>query len=83
MSSDTITRGEGRRVVSTKLYRSEFTNVMKICEAEGKSIHQKLRELVQQEIAGNPLTKQQKGIESEYEKFSIKQKQWNYEVKQT
>ncbi|MEK6909299.1 MAG: hypothetical protein AABX23_04575 [Nanoarchaeota archaeon] len=82
MSNDSITRGEGRRVVSTKLYRSEFANIMKICEAENKSIHQKLRELVQQEIVGNPLTKQKKGIESEYERVNIKQKQWNFEVKE-
>jgi hypothetical protein len=43
-------RGEERRVISTKLYRSEFVNLMKICEAEDKSIHQKLRELVQKEV---------------------------------
>ena len=43
-------RGEERRVISTKLYRSEFANFMKICEAENKSVHQKLRELVQKEI---------------------------------
>lgn len=48
-------RGEERRVISTKLYRSEFANLMKICDAEGKdgkpkSLHQKLRELVQEEV---------------------------------
>jgi len=43
-------RGEERRVISTKLYRSEFANLMKICEGEGKSVHQKLRELVQKEV---------------------------------
>jgi len=48
-------RGEERRFISTKLYRSEFANLMKICETEGingkpKSLHQKLRELVQKEV---------------------------------
>jgi len=43
-------RGEERRVVSTKLYRPEFVNFLEICESEGKSIHAKLREMVQEEI---------------------------------
>lgn len=43
-------RGEERRVISTKLYRSEFANFVKICEEEGKSIHAKLREMVRSEI---------------------------------
>jgi hypothetical protein len=43
-------RGEERRVISTKLYRSEFANLAKVCEKEGKSVHTKLREMVQHEI---------------------------------
>lgn len=43
-------RGEERRVVSTKLYRIEFVNFMKICEAEGKKVNGKLREMIRREI---------------------------------
>lgn len=43
-------RGEERRVVSTKLYRPEFANLMKICQKEGKNVNAKLREMVQREI---------------------------------
>lgn len=50
MSNKNPLRGEERRVISTKLYRPEFANLMKICDAEGKKINAKLRELVQKEI---------------------------------
>lgn len=42
--------GEGRRVVSTKLYRSEFANFFKICESENKTINAKLREMIRKEV---------------------------------
>ena len=42
--------GEERKVVSARLYRSEFANFMKICESEGKSVNEKLREMVREEV---------------------------------
>jgi len=50
MKEDNSLRGEERRVVSTKLYRHEFVNFMKICEGESKKINAKLREMIRQEI---------------------------------
>lgn len=50
MKKDNELRGEERRVVSTKLYRSEFANFLKICEAEEKTINAKLREMIRKEI---------------------------------
>ena len=46
-------RGEERRVISTKLYRPEFVNFMKLCEDENKSVHAKLREMIGEEIKKN------------------------------
>jgi len=43
-------RGEERKIVSTRLYRPEFVNFMKICESENKSVNTKLREIIQEEI---------------------------------
>ena len=39
-------RGQERRVVSTKLYRIEFVNFMKVCNAECKKVNAKLREMI-------------------------------------
>ena len=44
-------RGEERKIVSTRLYRTEFTYFMKLCE--GKSVNAKLREIIRQEINKN------------------------------
>ena len=41
--------GEERKIVSTRLYRSEFLFFKKLCEQEGKSINTKLREMIRQE----------------------------------
>ena len=54
MKGDSL-RGEERKIVSTRLYRPEFANFMKICEEEGKngkpkSVNQKLREMIREEI---------------------------------
>lgn len=49
LSKDEL-RGEERKIVSTRLYRSEFANFVKICEKEGKSVNEKLREMVGEEI---------------------------------
>lgn len=46
-------RGEERKIVSTRLYRSEFANLMKICDKENKSVNQKLREMIKEEINGD------------------------------
>ena len=43
-------RGEERKIVSTRLYRSEFANFAKICQAEGKSVNAKLREMIRKEV---------------------------------
>lgn len=47
-------RGEERKVVSTKLYRLEFVNFMRICETERKKLNTKLREMIQKEIENYP-----------------------------
>lgn len=51
MSNKHSLRGTERRVVSVKLYRDpEFVNFKRICDAEGKSVNAKLRELIINEI---------------------------------
>jgi len=42
--------GEERKIVSTRLYKTEFLYFKKVCEREGKTINKKLRELVREEI---------------------------------
>ena len=42
--------GEERKIVSTRLYQTEFIYFKKICEREGKSVNTKLREMVRKEI---------------------------------
>ena len=42
--------GEERKIVSTRLYQSEFLFFKKLCEREGKSINTKLREMIREEI---------------------------------
>jgi len=42
--------GEERRIVSTRLYNSEFLIFKRMCEAEGKKINTKLREMIRKEI---------------------------------
>jgi len=47
-------RGEERKIVSTRVYRSEFANFVKICKAEGnKSVNNKMREMIREEIERN------------------------------
>lgn len=51
MEDKNLLRGEERKIVSTRLYRPEFANFVKICKAENnKSVNQKLREMVRGEI---------------------------------
>ncbi len=42
--------GEERKIVSTRLYKTEFLYLKKICEQEGKSLNNKLREMIRKEI---------------------------------
>ena len=41
--------GEDRKIVSTRLYQSEFLYFKKICEQEKKTINMKLREMIRKE----------------------------------
>lgn len=50
MGFDEELKGEERKIVSTRLYRPEFANFVKICEGEEKSVNAKLREMVREEI---------------------------------
>ena len=52
MDLDESLKGEERKVVSTRLYRSEFANFLKLCEKEGVSVNAKLRAMVRREVAG-------------------------------
>ena len=42
--------GEERKIVSTRLYQTEFIYFKKICDQEGKKINTKLREMIRKEI---------------------------------
>jgi len=42
--------GEERRIVSTRLYKSEFLYLKKLCEKEGKKVNTKLREMIRKEL---------------------------------
>jgi len=42
--------GEERKIVSTRLYRSEFLYFKKICDKENKTINKKLKEVIRDEI---------------------------------
>jgi hypothetical protein len=42
--------GEERKIVSTRLYKSEFLYLKKLCENEGKTINAKLREIIRKEL---------------------------------
>jgi hypothetical protein len=50
MKIDNPFRGEERKIVSTRIYRPEFVNFKKICDAEGKNVNAKLREMIIKEI---------------------------------
>ena len=42
--------GEERKIVSTRLYKTEYLYFKKICEREGKFVNTKLREMIRKEI---------------------------------
>lgn len=41
--------GEERKIVSTRLYKSEFLFFKKLCDQEGKRVNTKLREMIRKE----------------------------------
>ena len=46
--------GEDRKIVSARLYQSEFLYFKKICDKEkNKSVNTKLREMIREEIKNN------------------------------
>jgi hypothetical protein len=80
-------RGEERKIVSTRVYRSEFANFVKICKAEGsKSVNNKMREMIREEIERNQaskikLLKEKEGIDEDYQKILDSMKSKNFEIK--
>jgi len=52
-SKENSLRGEERKIVSTRVYRSEFANFIRLCQAEGKSVNNKMREMIREEIERN------------------------------
>jgi hypothetical protein len=42
--------GEERKIVSTRLYQSEFILLKKICDKENKKVNTKLREMIRKEV---------------------------------
>ncbi|MEK6847400.1 MAG: hypothetical protein AABY16_04510 [Nanoarchaeota archaeon] len=50
MSEDKSLRGEERKILSTRVYRTEFASFAKICQLENKTVNTKLREMVRTEI---------------------------------
>lgn len=42
--------GEERKIVSTRLYKTEFLYFKRLCESEGKTPNKKLREMIRKEI---------------------------------
>ncbi len=53
MSNKNPLRGEERKIVSTRVYRSEFANFVKLCQLEHKSVNKRLREMIREEIERN------------------------------
>ncbi len=47
---DNSLSGEERRIVSTRLYMSEFLIFKRLCKSESKAINEKLREMIRKEI---------------------------------
>ena len=42
--------GEERKIVSTRLYKTEFLYFKKACEQEGRTVNAKLREMIRKEL---------------------------------
>jgi hypothetical protein len=42
--------GEERKIVSARLYKSEFLYFKKVCELEKKSVNGKLRDMIRKEL---------------------------------
>ena len=80
--------GEDRRIVSTRLYQSEFLYLKRLCEKENKTINAKLREMVREEIERNgkqsnkiKLLREKEGIDEDYQKTLESMKSKNFEIK--
>ena len=80
--------GEDRKIVSTRLYQSEFLYFKKICEKEVKTINTKLREMIREKIEKNIkdsskilLEMKKEGIENSYGKSLENRKKINFEIK--
>ncbi len=50
MSEDKSLRGEERKILSTRVYRTEFASFAKICQLENKTVNTKIREMIREEI---------------------------------
>jgi len=79
-------RGEERKIVSTRIYRSEFANFVKLCNEEDKSVNTKMREMIREEIERNQaskikLLKEKEGIDEDYQKILDSMKSKNFEIK--
>lgn len=53
MTKENPLRGEERKIVSTRVYRSEFANFVKLCQSEEKTVNSKMREMIREEIERN------------------------------
>ena len=87
MDSDEDFKREERKIVSTRLYRSEFANFLKLCEKEGVSVNAKLRAMVRGEVKKDSeltgkkiLTKIKEDKENGEERLMFKQKEWNFKI---
>jgi len=81
-------RGEERKIVSTRIYRSEFANFVKLCQSENKSVNTKMREMIREEIERNSkqsnkikLLREKEGIDEDYQKTLESMKNKNFEIK--
>ena len=80
--------GEERKIVSTRLYASEFLFFKKLCDQEGKSVNTKLREMIKGEIKKDPkkfsktmLEKEKEGIERANDTLLLEEKPYGVEIK--
>lgn len=80
-------KGEERKIITTRLYRSEFANFHKLCEKEGVSVNAKLRAMVRREVKKDleltgekVLKKIKEDKENAREKLISKQKEWNFKI---
>jgi hypothetical protein len=80
--------GEERKIVSTRLYQTEFLYFKKLCDKEGKAVNEKLREMINNEVKRNTqnfskirLLKEKEGIDNSYNRVLEARKKGNFEIK--